>query len=173
MLAKKLIASAMASGLLWAAGLAGHAVVASHPGLLLLAGQVRISLGDQEGGLRLMEQAARLNQDAPPAAAVPASTTPLREAAAQCPAKASVSRAAARAPRPASLVRVSIQVSPQDFARRIAQRHRDFARQQHELVRLSLEQARWSEHVRVLVQQPMRELPPLPAVPAEPVRANP
>ena len=172
MLAKKLIASAMASGLLWAAGLAGHAVVASHPGLLMVAGQIRLSLGDQEGGLRLMERAARQDQAAPPAAAVPASTTPLREAAAQCPAEASVSRAAARAPRPASLVSVRIEVPPRDFAWRMARRQRDFARQQHELVRLSREQARGSEHVRVLVQQPMRELPPLPAVP-EPVRGNP
>ena len=173
MLGKKLILSAMASGLLWAAGFTGHTVVAGHPGLLMVAGQLRLSLGDQEGGLRLMERAVQQDQAASSAAFAPASTTPVRPAAAKCPAKAGVTPVAARAPRPASLVAVSIEVPPQDFARRIAIRQRDFARRQHELFCLSLEQGHWGDQVRLLVQQHTRDLPPLPAVPAEPVRANP
>ena len=73
----------------------------------------------------------------------------------------------------ASLVPVSIQVSPQDYARLMARTQRDFARRQHQLVRLSLEKAGLSQQTRVMVLQQMRDLPPTPAVPAEPTQANP
>lgn len=173
MLVKKLILSAMGSGLLWAASFAGHAALAAHPELLLLAGQVRLSLGDQEGGLSLMQRAAQQDQAAPAAAVVPASTAPNPVTEAKCPVKVSASRVASHDSHPTSVVRVSIQVPPQDYARQIARRERELVRRQHELKLLSLEQFHWGEQVRVLVQQHVRDLPSLPAAPAEPVRANP
>ena len=171
MLVKKLMLSAMGTGLLWAAGLAGHTMVSGHPGLLLLAGQVRLSLGDRDGGLRWMQSAAQQDQAPSSADAVSASPAPAGVTAAKCPAKAG-SRVGARGWHRASLVPVSIQVSPQDYARLMARTQRDFARRQHQLVRLSLEKAGLSQQTRVMVLQHMRDLPQ-PPLPSEPMHANP
>ena len=172
MLVKKLIVSAMGTGLLWAAGLAGHAAVAGHPGLLLLAGQVRLSLGDREGGLRLMRSAVQQDQtsQSDPAAAAadstPVSSTPAQTVSAKCAANTKVSQVASRGSHSARVVVVGDQVLPADFARLVERRER-------RVVQLSLEQAHLSRQMRVMVLQQMRDLPPSPAVPAEPMHANP
>ena len=171
MLVKKLIVSAMGTGLLWAAGLAGHAAVAGHPGLLLLAGQVRLSLGDREGGLRLMQtavqqdQTSQSDQAAAAADATPASI-PAPTVSAKCPTSAKVRRVASNRSHPARVVVVSQQVPPAGLARQLARRER-------RVVASYLEQARLDRQVRVLVLHQMRDLPAAPSVPVEPMRANP
>ncbi|HYX67509.1 MAG TPA: hypothetical protein VE825_00130 [Terriglobales bacterium] len=172
MLVKKLIVSAMGTGLLWAAGLAGHAALASHPGLLLLAGQVRLTLGDREGGLRLMQTAVQQDQtsqaDQPAAGttdSAAASPTRVHAVSAECPTNSEVRRVASSGFHSAGMVAPRQQVLPADFAGKIVRRER-------RLVRLSLEQVR-DQQVRLLVLQHMRDVPQAPAVPVEPTRANP
>jgi len=173
MLGKKLMVSVMGSGLLWAAGLAGHAVLTSHPGLLLVAGQIRLSLGDEEGGLRLMRQAAQQDQTAQPNQAAdqarssaPASAAPASPAPSKCAAKVVSNRLSARTFHPARLVTMKVEVPGPGYALTVA-------RQQRDVVRLSLEQARLSENLRALVMQQVRDLPPVPAAPREPSRNTP
>ncbi len=169
MLGKKLMVSAMATSLLWAAGAAGHAVVANHPGLLLLAGQVRLSLGDREGGLRWMWSAAQQGETSPAdtlaAASAPASSTPVRTLSAKCTPDGRVNRVAPPSSRSARLVTAGERVLPADFAGQMARRER-------RLARLSLEQTRLSHQMQVRVLQRLRDLPQ-PPLPAEPLRANP
>lgn len=170
MLVKKLMVSAIGTGLLWAAGLAGHAVVDGHPGLMLLAGQVRLSLGDREGGLRWMQSAAQQDETSQPATptadSAPASSTRVHAVSAKCPASAKVSRVAPNGSHPARVVVVSQQLPPADLARQIARRERH-------VVRTYLEQAQLRRQMRVIVLQQVRDLPLAPAVPAEPMHANP
>lgn len=164
MLGKKLILSAMASGLLWAAGWAGQAVVADHPGMQMVAGQIRLSLGDKEGGLRLMARAAQQEQAAPQNADDAAVAAPA-PAPAKC-AKQVASRRPARSPLPARLVTVKVEVPSPGYASKLARR-------QFEVVRLSLEQARLGEQMRARVMQQMHDLPAFPTVPREPVANTP
>ena len=171
MLGKKLIVSAMGTGLLWAAGLAGHGLVAAHPGLMLLAGQVRLSLGDREGGLQWMRAAAQPDEpvQAPQAATVDTasartSATPVHAVSTKCAISPRVSRAASNAPHTARVVTIS-QLLPADFSRQMGRR-------EHRLAQLSLEHTRLGQQVRVMVQQRLRDLPQ-PPVPAEPMHANP
>lgn len=172
MLVKKLMVSAMGTGLLWAAGLAGHAALASHPGLLLLAGQVRLTLGDREGGLRLMRAAVQQDQASQSDQAAARSTdsaqaSPIQVHAvsANCSTNSQVGRVASNGFHSVRMLAPREQVLPADFAGKIVRRER-------RLVQFSLEQAR-DQQVRLLVLQHMRDVPQAPAIPAEPTRANP
>lgn len=162
MLVKKLMASAMTTGLLWAAGLAGQAVVSSHPALLMVAGQIRLSLGDKEGGLRLMERAGQQDQAAPQNPAGEAKAVP---SPAQCPRQVA-SRRPAPSPQAARLITVKVDVPGPGYATQVA-------RQQLKLVRLSLEQARLGEQVRARVMRQIPDFPALPAAPQAPVANTP
>jgi hypothetical protein len=170
MLVKKLMVSAIGTGLLWAAGLAGHAVVDGHPGLLLLAGQARLSLGDREGGLRWMQVAAQQDETSQAATqavdSAPASSTRVHAVSAKCPTDAKVRRVASNGSHPARVVAVSQPVPAADLARQIARRER-------RAVHSYLAQAQLRRQMRVIVLQQVRDLPLAPAVPAEPMHANP